>query len=498
MRFGADFRYCAALGWLAWDGQRWSRDDADTLLSESIYATVRAIGDEAAFVARAGKEWENSDAATGDNPDPVISWKGSGDNREPVQLSDKLKAWGRSSEGARPISAIRTLALPMVSVKLTEFDADAMKMNVRNGTLVFGRSETIGFEGERVFEGSVQLVPHCREDLMTMIAEVDYDPAAASPIYDRFFARVQPDAEVRRFLHAFAGYGLTGDVGEQKFVINHGATGQNGKGVWIDAVAHLMGDYAQTVPIEVFLDNGRTRNSGAPSPDLAELPRKRLLRTSEPPKGVPFAEALIKLATGGEPMRARHLNLPFFEFMPEFKIVVTMNPAPSLSDDSATWRRVVIVPWTVQIPMAERDTELGRKLRGEASGILNRLVAGLLDWIEGGLPEVEIIAAATKAQRDQSDPLGQFLAAATEFEADARVNSTRLFDVFRAWAMWAGQKEWTQKGFSTAMNNRGFEKIQSNTVHFIGLRLVRGVGDFVEVSQIDGKWTARQEIGEVE
>jgi putative DNA primase/helicase len=493
LRHGQDFRYCPELGWLAWDGRRWSREDADARLIESIFETVRAIQHEADWLAEAGRAHLDAGGAAADSPDQVVRTPARG---PVVMMSDALRSWGRTSEGGGKIYAIAQLAETLVSIKMNEFDADPWKLNVLNGTLVLDRGDkTALWDGGPDHEGrapAVSLQPFRREDMITMLAPVIYDPRAACVAYDAFMARVQPDAEVRDFLHAWAGYSLTGDASEQKFVINHGAQGANGKSTWIDTLAEIMGDYAIAVNIAVFMDE-KIRSGSSPSPDLAELPRKRMVRTSEPPRGAPFAEALVKLVTGGEPLPARQLNKPFFRFNPEFKITVSMNPVPQLSDDPAIWRRTRVVPWDVTIPEAERDAQLKDKLAVEASGILNRMLAGFLMWAAHGLPETAKVAAATQQIRDSLDPLGKFLKAACVIEPDARAGSSQLFEVFKAWALWAGEKEWSQIGFSKALANRGFDKIQSNTMHYLGLRLVRGVDDFVD--RIEGRWVPREKIG---
>lgn len=482
-RFGPEFRYCDELGWLAWDGKRWSKDDAERLLQESVFATVRHIGDEADWIAQAGEDWRAAAAAAekdgrevdGIDPDPWVStpkdvnrWK---------RRSDMHRAWGRASEANRAISAVSTLGRTMVTTRLDRFDADVWKLNVNNGTLVFVRGD--GQPDGYGTPPSVHLKPHDPDDLITMLAPVDYVPGAAAPIYDAFMARVQPDAGERRLLHAWAGYCLTGDATEQKFVINHGALGANGKSTWIDAVAHLMGDYAIAVNIATFMDE-KARSGSSPSPDLAELPHKRLVRTSEPPRGVPFAEALVKLVTGGEPLPARQLNKPFFRYLPEFKITVSMNPVPQLSDDAAIWRRVIVIPWDVSIPVPERDLKLALKLKAEASGILCRLVDGLLDWCAGGLPLTKRVLEATQQIRDTVDPLGRFLSTACTLDAGLKVNSTKLFKVYEAWATWAGEKPWSQNGFSRALANKGFEKHQSSVIYFLGLGLKLDTDDFLD------------------
>jgi putative DNA primase/helicase len=76
----------------------------------------------------------------------------------------------------------------------------------------------------------------------------------------------------------------------------------------------------------------------------------RFLRTSEPEKGAKLAEALIKLVTGGEAIDARYLNKGFFTFLPSFKLTISGNHQPKITGhDDGIWRRVMLVPWAVQI-----------------------------------------------------------------------------------------------------------------------------------------------------
>jgi putative DNA primase/helicase len=99
-----------------------------------------------------------------------------------------------------------------------------------------------------------------------------------------------------------------------------------------------------------------------------------------------LAEALIKQMTGGDTMTARFLYGEFFEFLPEFKILLAVNHKPLIRNtDHAIWRRIRLVPFTVTIPEAERDKDLPDKLRRELPGILAWAVQGCLDWQREGL-----------------------------------------------------------------------------------------------------------------
>jgi DNA primase len=55
-RFGQDYLYTTAKGWLGWDGRRYrvlnqEKDSTPAEVMASVFATVRAIQDEAHFVA---------------------------------------------------------------------------------------------------------------------------------------------------------------------------------------------------------------------------------------------------------------------------------------------------------------------------------------------------------------------------------------------------------------------------------------------------------------
>jgi putative DNA primase/helicase len=52
--------------------------------------------------------------------------------------------------------------------------------------------------------------------------------------------------------------------------------------------------------------------------------------------------------------------------------------------------------------------------------------------------------------------------------------------LFCAWAKAAGEKEWTPKGLSSALVERGFVKKQSDVMWWLDIELVKSVNDFVD------------------
>lgn len=459
--------YCSAIGWLAWDGKRYSAEGAEELVKIAEHDTVRAIQAEAEAVFVSGSRDEGVEGGR----DFIVEIK----NDEPVMYSDKIARWGRSSEAANKLGALSKRGAPYLSISVDKLDADPMKINVANGTLVVRR----GGEGDYI-----TFKPHDPADLITKMSPVNFDKAATCPIYDAFLAKIQPSDTMRRFLHQWGGLSLTGDTSEQKLAFLYGK-GRNGKSTLVDIWSTVAGDYGETVPIETFLDHGKARGAGQATPDLAILPGKRMLRTSEPEKGSKLAESLIKLVTGGEPIQARHLNRDFFKFYPRFKLTMSGNYRPQIGGtDEGIWRRMRLVPFNVAIMKEEIDIHLSDKLRKEASGILNRLLDGLRDWCDHGLSEPDEVIEATAQYRSDSDPLGRFLQTCVEASSGTRVQSSVMHELFDAWCKSSGEKTWSPRGFGLALKERGFVSKQSNVMWWLDVKLIKSIHDFVDA---DGK-----------
>ena len=160
------------------------------------------------------------------------------------------------------------------------------------------------------------------------------------------------------------------------------------------------------------------------------------MRTSEPDDGQRLQEGLIKELTGGEPILVRALNENFVLVYPIFKLTISGNHKPEIhGGDDGIWRRVMLVPFDVQIPQEERDPELGAKLWAERAGILNWLIKGLLEYLAHGLQVPDLVLAATAEYRDDSDPLSTFLTGCCGVCGNPE-HSMRSKDLCDAYAFW--------------------------------------------------------------
>lgn len=476
-RWKYELQYCAALGWLAWDGKRWAREGAEAKAVAAGHDTVRAVQDEADSIVET-----EFDAIVASKPASRKGKKKDEPDDPPIEvwLSDTLRGFGRESE-TKSRMTLHEHAKAYLSIEIDRLDADQFAINISNGTLIVRRKWDRPLPlGWTVVNDYIRLKPHDPADKITKLAPVDYVAGATCELYDKFMRDVQPDENVRAFLDDWDGYSQLGDPNEQKLVFHYGQ-GKNGKSTYTAVRLALAGDYGKSIPIASFVNEGKSRAAGQASPDLAMLRRVRTLVTSEPEKGWKLNEGLIKDLTGGDEVQVRELHCAYFALKPEFKLTIAGNHKPNIAGgekDSGMWRRVVLVPWAVTITKAQQDPHLVDKLKAEGSGILNRWLVGLTRWLDRGLVLPDQVAKATEQFRVDSDPLGRFLDECCRRGENCEAQASAAYAVFQAWCKASGEREWTQTGFGNALRDRGFSKHKKSTFYWLGIELIKGVSDF--------------------
>lgn len=319
---GENLRYVYPWGrWIHWTGTHWQKDETGEVI-RLAKETVKIIYAEA-------------------------SKAGTKDDRK------EISHHAVRSESEGKIRAMISLAQSEseVSVRPDVLDANPMLLNCLNGTVDL----TTG-----------QLKPHTRSDFVTRVIQVEYDPEALCPRWERFLSEVFPKkSDLNDFFQRAVGYSLTGLTTEQVVFILWGA-GANGKSTTVELLRCLFGDYARQIPADSLMI--RKVDSGQ-SNDIAALKGSRLVTASECEEGQRLAESRLKALTGGDTITARHLYSEFFEFRPEFKLWIATNHRPEIrGTDLAIWRRIRLIPFTVTISPLKQDKRLADKLKEELPG----------------------------------------------------------------------------------------------------------------------------------
>jgi putative DNA primase/helicase len=191
--------------------------------------------------------------------------------------------------------------------------------------------------------------------------------------------------------------------------------------------------------------------------DIAKLHGYRLVVAQETEKGRRWDETKIKTMTGGDKMTARFMRCDFFDFVPKFKLCVVGNHKPRLDNvDEAMRRRMLLVPFTVQIPPEERDPDLPGKLKAEWPAILRWMIEGCLEWQQIGLAPPKIVTDATDEYFDDQDTIKEWLEDCTEDGGPYAFTATsQLFASWKAWCDERNLKPGNGKSLSDALADRG-------------------------------------------
>ena len=422
-RHGQDLRYTVARGWFVWDGRRWAVDEKGVAVQAMAKQTARYIFSEI---------------------------EGASDRA-------KIFKHARASQSKKALEAMiwLTRSEPGILAKITDFDADGWLLNVANGTLDL-RTGT--------------LRPHSREDLLSNLTDIPYEPDADCELWDAFLWRViDRNDELYAYIRRFVGYLLVGDTSDQSLHFLYGL-GANGKSVFCEVLMHLMGQYAASVSPDLIM---LKRHGGIPN-DIARLRGIRVALMNETSQGARFDEAKLKDLTGSDTLNARFLHQEFFDFKPTHRIIIRGNHKPAINGtDEGIWRRLRLIPFSVTIPDDERDLHLLEKLDTELPGILNWALAGCREWQANGLKPPGIVAEAVRAYRAESDTLGRFITECCEVRKLAQVKSSILFKQYQQFAEGAGERWMPAKDFPHDLERRGFihKRGTGGGMLFLGIEL---------------------------
>ena len=309
---------------------------------------------------------------------------------------------------------------------------------------------------------------HMADDYMTKSTAVT--PGGECPQWHAFLETVtKGDAELQAFIQRMAGYCLTGSIREHALFFAFG-TGANGKGVAINTLTGILGDYAAVASIDTFT---ASQNDRHPT-DLAMLRGARLVTAQETEEGRRWAEARIKAMTGGDPITARFMRQDFFTFEPKFKLLIAGNHRPGLRNvDEAIRRRFNLVPFAVKIPAEKRDKDLPEKLKAEWPGILAWAIKGCLAWQADGLKPPPAVVAATEEYLGAEDGAGNWLEDCCIEHAGLHTGAGALYGSWKAWAEQTGEHVGSQKSFSQRLIGKGFEarRLHDGKAGFVGIGL---------------------------
>lgn len=432
--FGEDVRYSYIdKRWYKYDGRRWAADSA---------GTVERLADLAAEAMK---------------PEAVL-WS----KQDEEKGTEMLKAFEKHCKASRSNKSKRAMLTEVqhhLPIQPSQTDKHKFLLNTPSGVINLKTGQT----GE-----------HKQEYYMTKITGAEHSPNADCPRWTAFLREIfGGDGELIRYIQKAVGYSLTGSTAEQCVFFLYG-TGRNGKSTFLEVIRQVFGDYCSNIQPETIMVK---HNAGsAINSDIARLKGARLVTTVEPNEGARLNEGLLKQLTGDDVVTARKLYGDEFEFRPEFKLWMATNHKPIIrGTDVGIWRRIHLVPFTVQIPPAKVDRQLKYKLAAELPGIFRWAVDGCLMWQREGLKMPRAVADGVREYRREMDVISAFIEDRCTVGAGKSVQSSRLYAAYCEWAEQGNEYRMSATKFSLELSKK-YEKVHTRDgKYFSGIELDQGL-----------------------
>lgn len=433
--FSDSVRYCYTdKRWYFYDGRKWCIDNT---------GAIKRMADKAVEAMRAeAKVYAQSDEDSG---------------------GDMLKAFEKHEKASRSNKSKNAMLGEVqhhVPVLPAQLDRLKTELNTPGGIIDLRSGE---------------IKPHAPEKYFTKITSVEYSENSDCPRWLAFLDDIfSGDKELIRYVQKAVGYSLTGSTSEQCAFFLYG-TGRNGKSTFLEVIRDVFGDYSTNIQPETIMV--RSNQSSAINSDIARLKGARLVTSVEPNEGVRINEGLLKQLTGDDVVTARKLYGDEFEFKPEFKLWMATNHKPIIrGTDTGIWRRIHMIPFTVQIPSDKVDKKLKYKLKAEMPAIFKWCVDGCLLWQREGLKMPRAVLESVREYRREMDVISAFVEDRCTVGKGLSVKSSQLFAAYLSWAEHNNEYRMSSTKFGGEMSKR-YEKIRTKSgIYYNGIALDEQTG----------------------
>jgi len=323
------------------------------------------------------------------------------------------------------------------------------------------RRDVLCFDNCVVNLDTGETFPHSKDFHVVNKLDFDYDETATCPLWTKFLSEVLPDVKAQMVLQEFLGLIFVDrrNVKIEKMAFLYG-TGSNGKSVVFETITGILGKNNVT---HHELSDLTTHQSA--DYKVASINGKLLNYCSEVDKAE-LNGAKTKGLISGEDREAR---LPYGQSFRVDLIPLLManaNELPATTDHTKGYfRRMLIIPFEVEITRDKADLELSTKLRAEYSGIFNWIMEGRRRMAAKGykFTESEAIDSKVNQYELESNSALYFMSEKRYYHSqiDLKDNgkeekSSTLYNDYRTWCLETGVKPFSNKSFSMKLSEKGF------------------------------------------
>lgn len=287
--------------------------------------------------------------------------------------------------------------------------------------------------------GKPDVHPHTPSFVTLVLLPFALNSSASCTRWRKFIAEILPDPATRQMLQELFGYCLLQDARYQRFFIFEG-TGANGKSVVLLVLVRLLGQAnISTVPLELF----------SAAHNLTETLGKLANIASEVGEIDKVAEGVLKQFVGGDYI---HFNPKYkspFSAQPTAKLIIATNVRPPFKDRTqGLWRRLLLIPFPVTIPIEKQDPTLVDQLAEELSGVLNWALEGLRSLQHRGRFEESAVSLKAKTEfQHEANPVRVFLDEQCLVDPKGTIPITNLYETYKLFCESNGYRPFNEAHF---------------------------------------------------
>lgn len=315
-----------------------------------------------------------------------------------------------------------------------------------------------------------EFVPHDEKFETITSIDIDYDPDAKCPLFEKFLEDVLPDENVRQTVQEiFGSIFIDRSKIKYEYIAMMLGTGSNGKSVLFEVIEDVLGK--NNISNFSIYDLTEHPNSDY---KIAYANGKMLNYCSDMDKK-DISGGKFKALVSGESIPARFPNeKPFMADMLPV-LIANLNSMPITSDNTnGDFRRKVVIPFNRTFTKEEADKELPSKIKKERVGVLNWIIEGTkrMRKNKGNLTWSDVIDNANIQARIDGNSTLSFLRESNINPKDAGgtkeiVLLSEVFTKYKDYCNMNNFKACSLNKFSAALRGEGFEYNRQSTGYYI-------------------------------
>jgi len=353
-----------------------------------------------------------------------------------VTYSGKVYVFNGKHYEEYPDSKVKAIAeeyftSPVTDRERSEFLAK-VKVNyqVEESWRVSSPKGLINFQNGVLDINTKTLSDHSPEHNFFSVLPYEYDQNATAPNFEQFLNDITLNREaLKNILLEYMGYSISGmEYLYNKALILSGS-GKNGKSTFVNVLREVVG--SNNCASISLTKASSSEYLGA------ELLHKMVNISEEEGVNVFKDTGMFKTLTGNSTFQARKIYESPFMMINRAKIIMTYNEMPYVGDSSkGIRRRLMIVPFELNLNSKPTDHKLLDKLKAELPGIFNLALEGLNRLLEqdGFTHSEEVEALATETVEASNNVLVWFKDSViiTDSEED-RLTTNELYKDYQAY-----------------------------------------------------------------